>query len=300
MRPVVGPYRSSRFLLNVAKKLHGVPRATVLNGQPATIFVDGDAVVATLVLDIMDGSIVGVRSVTNPDKLARLTAQLVLFRAERTQQARVRPRIMDNSELNEQTELVGSDPFPDDLPALEVHDGDRPLLHGSPRRGPAHVSAGIGTAEEDPQDDRVVCHDQLLDVQAEIGERFPAAPDRFGPGLRSRPEGVLVVLAVEIGGPFVMSAVPDLVNEPPHLRFALGNFHRSRGLLVGRTLLGIRSFSDPFCQWAPLHERVTSREEGTDGIRRRARAAGPCPRQCGGGHRRARALSEQPRERCRR
>jgi RNA polymerase sigma-70 factor (ECF subfamily) len=77
MRPVVGPYRSSRFLLNVAKKLHGVPRATVLNGQPATIFVDGDTVVATLVLDIMDGSIVGVRSVTNPDKLARLSAQLL-------------------------------------------------------------------------------------------------------------------------------------------------------------------------------------------------------------------------------
>jgi RNA polymerase sigma-70 factor (ECF subfamily) len=77
MRPVVGPYRSSRFLLNVAKKLHGVPRATVLNGQPATVFVDGDTIVATLVLDIMDGSIVGVRSVTNPDKLARLSAQLL-------------------------------------------------------------------------------------------------------------------------------------------------------------------------------------------------------------------------------
>jgi RNA polymerase sigma-70 factor (ECF subfamily) len=77
MRPVVGPYRSSRFLLNVAKKLHGVPRATILNGQPATFFVDGDTVVATLVLDIMDGTIVGVRSVTNPDKLARLSAQLL-------------------------------------------------------------------------------------------------------------------------------------------------------------------------------------------------------------------------------
>ena len=77
MRPVVGPYRSSRFLLNVAKRVHGLPRAAVLNGQPATIFVDGDTVVATLVLDIMDGSIVGVRSVTNPDKLARLTAQLL-------------------------------------------------------------------------------------------------------------------------------------------------------------------------------------------------------------------------------
>jgi len=76
LRPVVGPYRSSRFLLHVAKKLHGVPRAIVLNGQPATVFMQGSAVVAALVLDIMDGSIVGVRSVTNPDKLARLSAQL--------------------------------------------------------------------------------------------------------------------------------------------------------------------------------------------------------------------------------
>ena len=76
MRPVVGPYRSSRFLLNVAKKLQGVPQATVLNGQPATVFVEGGVVVAALVLDILDGSIVGVRAVTNPDKLERLTARL--------------------------------------------------------------------------------------------------------------------------------------------------------------------------------------------------------------------------------
>jgi hypothetical protein len=60
----------------VAKKLHGVPRATVLNGQPATVFVDRGAVVAALVLDIVDGAIVGVRSVTNPDKLARLNVRL--------------------------------------------------------------------------------------------------------------------------------------------------------------------------------------------------------------------------------
>jgi RNA polymerase sigma-70 factor, ECF subfamily len=76
MRPVVGPYRSSRFLVNVAKKLQGLPQSTVLNGQPATVFVDGGVVVAALVLDIMDGSIVGVRTVTNPDKLQRLTARL--------------------------------------------------------------------------------------------------------------------------------------------------------------------------------------------------------------------------------
>lgn len=77
MRPVVGPARSSRFLLNVAKKVQGLPHATVLNGQPATVFVQGDSVVAALVLDIMEGSIVGVRTVTNPDKLERLSARLL-------------------------------------------------------------------------------------------------------------------------------------------------------------------------------------------------------------------------------
>ena len=76
LRPVVGPYRSSRFLLNVAKRLQGIPRSTVLNGQPATVFVNADVVVAALVLDIIDGSIVGVRAVTNPDKLERLTERL--------------------------------------------------------------------------------------------------------------------------------------------------------------------------------------------------------------------------------
>lgn len=77
MRPVVGRHRSSRFLINVAKKGHGVPEATVLNGQPATVFVEGGAVVAAVVLDVMEGLIAGVRVVTNPDKLKHLSAQLV-------------------------------------------------------------------------------------------------------------------------------------------------------------------------------------------------------------------------------
>jgi RNA polymerase sigma-70 factor (ECF subfamily) len=76
LRPVVGPHRSSRFLINVAKKARGIPRAVVLNGQPATVFVENDAVVTALVLDIMDGLIVGVRAVTNPDKLERLSLHL--------------------------------------------------------------------------------------------------------------------------------------------------------------------------------------------------------------------------------
>ncbi len=77
MRPVVGPRRSSRFLMNVAKRVHGVPRAAVLNGQPSSVFVDGGTVVAALVLDVMEGEIVGVRVVSNPDKLKRLSAQLL-------------------------------------------------------------------------------------------------------------------------------------------------------------------------------------------------------------------------------
>ena len=75
LRPVVGPHRCSRFLVNVAKKGQGVPEATVLNGQPATVFVDDGVVVAALVLDIMESAIVGVRVISNPDKLERLNAQ---------------------------------------------------------------------------------------------------------------------------------------------------------------------------------------------------------------------------------
>lgn len=76
VRPVIGPHRSSRFLINVAKKARGLPHAVILNGQPASVFVENDVVVTALVLDIMDGLIVGVRAVTNPDKLERLSAQL--------------------------------------------------------------------------------------------------------------------------------------------------------------------------------------------------------------------------------
>src|SRR6516165_2636063 len=45
VRPVVGPARSARFLVNVAKRRHGFPRAVILNGQPATVFVEKDTVV---------------------------------------------------------------------------------------------------------------------------------------------------------------------------------------------------------------------------------------------------------------
>jgi RNA polymerase sigma-70 factor (ECF subfamily) len=77
MRPVVGAARSSRFLLNVAKRVQGVPRGVILNGQPAAVLVDGEAVVGAIVLDILEGRIVGVRVVTNPDKLVRLSEQVL-------------------------------------------------------------------------------------------------------------------------------------------------------------------------------------------------------------------------------
>ena len=78
LRPVVGRHRSSRFLMNVAKRLSGSPREVTLNGQQAVVFVDEDRVVATLCLDILDGSVIAVRSVTNPKKLEHLQHQLVL------------------------------------------------------------------------------------------------------------------------------------------------------------------------------------------------------------------------------
>lgn len=77
MRPVIGPRRSSRFLLNVAKKVGGSSRETTLNGQPAMVFIQAGQVVTALVLDILDGKIVGVRVVSNPEKLGGLTAELV-------------------------------------------------------------------------------------------------------------------------------------------------------------------------------------------------------------------------------
>jgi hypothetical protein len=54
--------------------VQGIPHTTILNGQPAAILTEGGIVVGAIVLDVMDGSIVGVRVVRNPDKLVRLTA----------------------------------------------------------------------------------------------------------------------------------------------------------------------------------------------------------------------------------
>ena len=75
-RPVVGAYRSSRFLVHVSKKAVGVPREISLNAQPGMVFIDGDRVASALVLDFREHKVVGVRVVSNPDKLEWLGAHL--------------------------------------------------------------------------------------------------------------------------------------------------------------------------------------------------------------------------------
>jgi len=78
LRPVVGPHRTSRFLINIAKRnTLGTPLPVVLNGQPATVFVLDGRVTSALAFDIRDGLIVGIRAVNNPDKLERLNAQVL-------------------------------------------------------------------------------------------------------------------------------------------------------------------------------------------------------------------------------
>jgi hypothetical protein len=49
------------------------PEPREVNGQPGAIFRDRDGkVLFTLVLDVLDGQIQMIRSVSNPDKLAHL------------------------------------------------------------------------------------------------------------------------------------------------------------------------------------------------------------------------------------
>jgi hypothetical protein len=67
---------------------------------------------------------------------------------------------------------------------------------------------------------------KVLDVQVKIRKRLAVAADRFDSGRGSYPKRIAVFLAVEISGRFVVSAIPDLVKEPPHLQLALGNVHR--------------------------------------------------------------------------
>ena len=75
-KSIFGAERVARVLASVAPWLARIevtlePRQ--VNGQPGAIFRDRDGnVLATLTLDVLDGQIQTVRSVSNPDKLGHL------------------------------------------------------------------------------------------------------------------------------------------------------------------------------------------------------------------------------------
>jgi RNA polymerase sigma-70 factor (ECF subfamily) len=73
-RPVVGPWRSARFLIHVAKDLAPDTRIreVVLNGQAGLVFESAGEITSAVVVDVLEGRIAGIRVVANPAKLASL------------------------------------------------------------------------------------------------------------------------------------------------------------------------------------------------------------------------------------
>jgi len=74
LRPVIGPHRAARFLTSVARR---VPpgasiREVTLNGQPSVVLEDEGQVTIALTVDVLGDQVIGVRVVTNPDKLTAL------------------------------------------------------------------------------------------------------------------------------------------------------------------------------------------------------------------------------------
>jgi hypothetical protein len=127
--------------------------------------------------------------------------------------------------MNEQAEIVCTNPFPGHLVLLEVHDADRPDLYRTSGRGSTQMSSRVGASLSEPQDDRVSGNDEVLDVHMEIGEGLVVETDRFHSGPRAYSKRIAVFLAVEISGRFVVSAIPDLINKSPHLDLAHGTIH---------------------------------------------------------------------------
>jgi RNA polymerase sigma-70 factor, ECF subfamily len=73
-RPVVGPWRSARFLIHVAKSFSADTsfREAMLNGQPGLVFEENGDITSAVIVDVMGGRIAEVRVVANPEKLAAL------------------------------------------------------------------------------------------------------------------------------------------------------------------------------------------------------------------------------------
>ena len=75
-RPVVGPDRVARLMLNLARRgaaLEVSVERGVVNGQQAMVARWGDAPVLVMALTVRDGHVAEVHSVLNPTKLAALS-----------------------------------------------------------------------------------------------------------------------------------------------------------------------------------------------------------------------------------
>ncbi|HEU5034603.1 MAG TPA: RNA polymerase sigma-70 factor [Mycobacteriales bacterium] len=73
-RPIVGAAKIARFLVAVTPTLPptAVARDAVVNGQPGQVLLDADEPIMAMALDVRDGRIVGIRVVSNPEKLTAL------------------------------------------------------------------------------------------------------------------------------------------------------------------------------------------------------------------------------------
>jgi hypothetical protein len=91
------------------------------------------------------------------------------------------PGICNDTELDEQSELVSANPLADDFVSLELEDIHHPLLDAAPSRWTSRVTASICPAEGHPQDDGVVAHDELVDVQVQVRKRIVIATNRLYP-----------------------------------------------------------------------------------------------------------------------
>jgi RNA polymerase sigma-70 factor (ECF subfamily) len=77
-RPIVGARKAARFLIAIAPTVSPTAtlREAVVNGQPGLIVIDTGAVVATMAFDVLDDRIVGIRIVSNPQKLASIRSPM--------------------------------------------------------------------------------------------------------------------------------------------------------------------------------------------------------------------------------
>jgi RNA polymerase sigma-70 factor (ECF subfamily) len=75
-RPIFGRERVARVVLGIAAKVASLGHRAVaarVNGQPGAVFLDQTgAVVGVVEVDVADGAVRAIRSVTNPDKLAHV------------------------------------------------------------------------------------------------------------------------------------------------------------------------------------------------------------------------------------